>query len=434
MTVTGKSMAKPHEIDDLDELIDRAVDTFFVEGPGPDELAFQAELDAPPAPPPAKEEPKSPPASTASGGPSLDDVVDTLFMSNFDEPPPPSASSRVTSGDMETDRAIDLAVDTLFIEEPETPAPETAQIEVEEIISVEGDEATDDYMIVEEVPAETYEADAEPVETYEAVEEPVEEVTGGEETATYDDAMALEVERHMHTLFQDIAVPKSTPPPTAAPVSEAPPAPKKVVPSPGEAYPLRKLQEAILTLEWEISKRSVTVLNSELHRVRQKFQDNATVDFAVMSMRLVLDYVVKRMSRAHPESIRFLLDVTDFLDRSLATSMEDPLRSFHHILMRYETYKSVVRRAEGLVDRKPPILNDLEIKDPQVFVGTIQAQTTTLMRAGKSLAKRLATAKDPENLIRSFRFLVNRSVNRILESTQKTQAKRVRKAKTGGKA
>jgi hypothetical protein len=424
MTVTGKSMAKPHEIDDLDELIDRAVDTFFVEGPGPDELAFQAELDAPPAPPVEKEVPKGHPTPAASGGPSLDDVVDTLFMSSFDESPAPGASVRVTSGDVETDRAIDLAVDTLFIEEPESPAPETAQIEVEEIIAVEGDEATDDYVVMEE----------EPVEAYEAVVEAVEEVADGEETATYDDAMALEVERHMHTLFQDIAVPKSTPPPTPAPVSEAPPAPKRVVPSTGEAYPLRKLQEAILTLEWEISKRSVTVLNTELHRVRQKFQDNATVDFAIMSMRLVLDYVVKRMSRAHPESIRFLLDVTDFLDRSLATSMEDPLRSFHHILMRYETYKSVVRRAEGLVDRKPPILNDLEIKDTQVFVNTIQAQTTTLMRAGKSLAKRLATTKDPEHLIRSFRFLVNRSVNRILESTQKNQAKRVRKAKTGGKA
>ncbi len=432
-------MAKPREIDDLDELIDRAVDTFFVEGPGPDELAFQAELDASPPPPPEREEPKSPPAPAASGGPSLDDVVDTLFMSSFEEPPSQAASTRMTSGDVETDRAIDLAVDTLFIEEPETAAPETAQIEVEEIISVEGEEAADDFMIVEEEPAEAYEAAVETVEAYESAVETVEEFAGSEETAaeetpTYDDAMALEVERHMHTLFQDIAVPESTPPPTTAPAVEAPAAPKKAISSTGETYPLRKLQEAILTLEWEISKRSVTVLNTELHRVRQKFQDNATVDFAVMSMRLVLDYVVKRMSRAHPESIRFLLDVTDFLDRSLATSMEDPLRSFHHILMRYETYKSVVRRAEGLVDRKPPILNDLGIKDPQVFVSTVQAQTTTLMRAGKSLAKRLGTTKEPEHLIRSFRFLVNRSVNRILESTQKTQAKRVKKAKVGGKA
>lgn len=424
-------MAKPHEIDDLDELIDRAVDTFFVEGPGPDELAFQAELDAPPTPAPKPEEPKGPPAPAAPAtpaGPSLDDVVDTLFMGSFEESPAGPAAARMSSGDSDTDRAIDLAVDTLFIEEPDTAAPETAQIEVEEIISAEGEEAGEDYLVVEEEPAEAYEAGGATT-----VEAPVQEEVDTGQAATYDDAMALEVQRHMHTLFEEVAVPETTPPPVTAPVTEAPRPRRKAAPPAGEPYPLRKLQEAILTLEWEISKRSVTVLNSELHRVRQKFPDNATVDFAVMSMRLVLDYVVKRMSRAHPESIRFLLDVTDFLDRSLATSMEDPLRSFHHILMRYETYKSVVRRAEGLADRKPQILKELGIKDPQAFARTVEAQTTTLLRAGKSLAKRLNTTKDPENLIRSFRFLVNRSVNRILESTQKAQVKKIRKAKTAGK-
>lgn len=416
-------MAKPHEIDDLDELIDRAVDTFFVEGPGPDELAFQAELDAPATPTVPPEESKSPPSPGTPGGPSLDDVVDSLFMSSFEESEDKAATSRRTSGDVETDRAIDLAVDTLFIEEPDTAAPETAQIEVEEIISAEAEDTGGDYPVTE---------------AYEDLVETVEEIAAEKEmtpgqAATYDDAMALEVERHMHTLFQDLAVPKKTPPPATAPPAQTPSVRKKAAQQ-EDVYPLRKLQEAILTLEWEISKRSVTILNNELQRVRHKFQDNATVDFAVMSMRLVLDYVVKRMSRAHPESIRFLLDVTDFLDRSLATSMEDPLRSFHHILMRYETYKSVVRRAEGLIDPKPPILNDLGIKDPQVFVNTVQAQITTLMRAGKSLAKRLRTAKDPENLIRSFRFLVNRSVNRMLESTEKTPVRRGKKAKTGGKS
>ncbi len=52
-------------------------------------------------------------------------------MSSFSTP---SSTSTVTSGDEDTDRAIDLAVDTLFVEEPETPAPETAQIKVEESI------------------------------------------------------------------------------------------------------------------------------------------------------------------------------------------------------------------------------------------------------------------------------------------------------------
>ena len=41
-------------------------------------------------------------------------------------------AGEVTSGDIETDRAIDLAVDTLFVEEPDVPTPETAEVEVAE--------------------------------------------------------------------------------------------------------------------------------------------------------------------------------------------------------------------------------------------------------------------------------------------------------------
>jgi hypothetical protein len=254
--------------------------------------------------------------------------------------------------------------------------------------------------------------------------------------------MAQEIERHMHTMFEEKApppTPEPSPPAQRAAAAMAPPAfprtgPRRKAEAEADQYPLRRLQEAILTLEWEISKRSVTALNSELVKVRQKFQDNVTVDFAAMSMRLVLDYVVKRMSRAHPESIRFLLDVTDYLDKSLASSLEDPLRSFHHILTRYETYKQVVRKAEGLPDRKSALVEDLGIKDPAAFAGMAEAHAAALVKAGKSLVQRISKAKDPENLIRSFRFLVNRSVNRILESTQKGQMqKKPKKPKPGGK-
>jgi hypothetical protein len=157
----------------------------------------------------------------------------------------------------------------------------------------------------------------------------------------------------------------------------------------------------------------------ELQNVRDQFSDNVTVDFAALSMRIVVDYLIKRTSRAHPESVRFLLEVTDFLDRNLATSGKDPLQAFHLILSRYEKYKSTVRKAEGLPDRKPPILNDLEIDNPEVFSEAVQSQAATIIRAGNSLAGRINSTQDPANLIRSFRFLVNRSVNRILDSTYK---------------
>jgi hypothetical protein len=189
------------------------------------------------------------------------------------------------------------------------------------------------------------------------------------------------------------------------------------IPSPGPS-PVRKLQEAILTLEWEISKRSIAVLTTELKRLRLRFQDDVTVDFAAVAMKLVLEYLAQRMSRAHPESIRFLLEVTDLLDESVTAASRDPLGMFHRILNRYETFKSVVRKAEGLPDRKQALLDDLRIDDPQGFAKLVEAQALMLIRASRSLAKGIDKSRDPKNLIRSFRFLVNRSVNRILESTR----------------
>jgi hypothetical protein len=254
--------------------------------------------------------------------------------------------------------------------------------------------------------------------------------------------MAKEIERHLHTLFAETAespaaapatpVAPAAPPPKPKPAPRRPsipepelpplepsPAPQRF-PEPAHAVsPLRKLQEAILTLEWEISRRSVTALANEIRKVRGQYQDNVTVDFAALAMRVVLDYVVKRMSRAHPESIRFLLEVTDYLGKSIDASEEDPLRAFHHILMRYERYKSVVRMAEGLQDKRSASLGQLEIKDPEAFARTVEHHAKTLIRAGRALSKRLPKTSDPENLIRSFRFLVNRSISRVLECTHK---------------
>jgi hypothetical protein len=257
----------------------------------------------------------------------------------------------------------------------------------------------------------------------------------------YDDVMAKEIERHLHSLYEDPAAQaravQSTPspphdprqpdrrpnpePPAAPPtVSAREPRTRVSEPSP-TATPLRKLREAILTLEWEISRRSINSLALELQNVRKLHQDNVTVDFAALAMRVVLDYVAKRMSRAHPESIRFLMEVADYLDRHVAVSEQDPLKAFHQILTRYEAYKTSVRKAEGLPDSNPALNGQLEIRDPELFALTVERHAKALIRAGRSLAKRLPLTQDPENLIRSFRFLVNRSLNRVLELTNKSK-------------
>ncbi len=418
-----ESMARPDETDDLDELIDRAVDTFFVEAPTEEEVSTFA------APQP-KVSPPSKPQPAASGrsykGPSLDEAVDSLFMSAFEETP--TSVSSVSSGDDETDRAIDLAVETLFVEEVEAPPPETTQLEVGE------SDVPDD----EDFKRHVAEHAQKKKRSVPAADRPAPVEPSPGRGPSYDDAMALEIQKHMHTLLEEKSPEPGVPP--QEPDRRAPkPKPARVAPAAqtaepatgttAAASPVRKLQEAILTLEWEISRRSITVLANEIHRLRTRFQDNVVVDFAALSMRVVLEYVVKRMSRAHPESVRFLLEISDYLDRRLKESEEDPLTSFHHILNRYEKYKSIVRKAEGLQDDDPAILHQLEIKDPVAFYKMVDQQTKTIAKAGHSLARKLGKTKDPENLIRSFRFLVNRAVNRILENTLKEKVKKVIKKK-----
>jgi hypothetical protein len=414
-------MPKRDENDDLDQLIDVAVDTFFVEAPTTGEYRIPTESVSPGSSPST---PTETPSGPTTETPSFDEAVDTLFMTAFKGSP-----QSVTSGDQETDWAIDLAVDTLFVEQPEAPPPETAQVEVR--VAESGSEAE---QFVEYNEIQTVSPPRKDLSSKKGAAVPASRSRVASEPAiSYDDVVAEEISRHMHTLYDETAqgdqasvqghvgAPKAAALPREAPVQAA------------DSFPLRKLQETILTLEWEISKRSVSALANELQKVRTRFQDNVTVDFAALAMKVVLEYIVKRMSRAHPESVRFLMEVTDYLDRKLSSSEDDPLVAFHQILTRYEKYKSTVRSAEGLADRTPPILRQLEVRDADAFSRLVERQATTIAKAGRSLARRLGRSGNPEDVIRSFRFLVSRSVNRILESTLKEDARKLSGTKTRAK-
>ncbi|MEW6351693.1 MAG: hypothetical protein AB1646_21805 [Thermodesulfobacteriota bacterium] len=430
-------MARGHQpTEDLDELIDRAVDTFFVEESElhPSGRGEAVEPERPATPKAAS------PKDRKGEGVSLDSALDDLFSTPPDEldsegGPVKSVTtptSLISSGDAETDKAIDFAVDTLFVEVPETAIPETTELDVSDVIEaeeaplvVEGEGPTIDLDLADEI---RLEPDASWAEA-----SPMDAAAGASETTVaYDDLMAREIERHFESAFVEPEAPvEPAVPRRKAAVAPQPPAveaPRPAAAAPVQAQALRKLQEAILTLEWEISKRSVASVMKELKSIRSQFQDDVTVDFAALSMRLVVDYLIKRTHQAHPESIRFLLDVTDLLDRSVSTPNLDPLAAFHRILSRYEKYKSTVRKAEGLPDRQPAILGELEIKDPEIFAEIVKAHAQTILKAGYSLAKRIHNTTDSANLIRSFRFLVTRSINRILDGTLKSKgAKPIKK-------
>ena len=420
-------MSNSNDTDDFEALIDRAVDTFFVEGPADGQVAaeevggdeqtdfdFSGEESSPPAP---------------AGKDDLTQAVDSLFMDSFSSDSDLEQQTMITSGDDETDRAIDLAVDTLFVEEPHaSDIPETTVVPAEVVKIPEVEDLPDPQATVPKPQAAPPPPQPAPPEPTAAPPAQDDFDLGFAETSppetaplpSHEEQMTEHLEQHLGSMLDDVfaeeTVPQQAPDPIQAQAPAAQPVQRA---SSGGPSPLKQLQEAILTLEWEISRRSVKALVDEIRLVRKHYQENVTVDFAALSMRVVLDYVVKRMSRAHPESIRFLLEVADFLDRSVSLSESDPLRAFHFILTRYEKYKSLVRKAEGLPDPRPTILDELDIMDPQAFSKIVESQAKTLVRAGNVLAKSLAQSDDPKNLIRSFRFLVNRSANRILEQTNR---------------
>jgi hypothetical protein len=424
-------MAKSDDMEDLNRLIDIAVDTLFVEVSEEDEQVLGDDSLGPGLS--ASHSGSSSPAYRKTHS-SPETVTGSSQFESLHHGEPSGQDRTTTSGDLETDRAIDLAVDTLFVEEPEAATPETAEVESLEF-EVELEELADG-----EEPSDFVE-EAE-------VEVEMEELFGGEEpsdrydskasvgitadagkgrflgAAPSENALAGDIHRENLTrqekslrgapLKREAAVPRQRPVGGAQQVSA-----------------LVKLQEAILTLEWEISPRSVTVLSKELAKLRARFRDDVTMDFGALAMRLVLDYVAKRMSRAHPESIRFLLVVAGLLHMNATSGATDPLAAFHQILTRYESFKVTVRKAEGLPERGAASISDLAIDDPESFSKMVAAQALTLLNAGKSLAKKLDTTDDSRNLIRSFRFLVTRSANRILEHTHKKRIDRDAVKKSG---
>ena len=186
-------MPKRDETDDLDRLIDVAVDTFFVEAPTSGEHRVATD-NASPGPSPSSAAGTA--AAPASKKPSLDEAVETLFMTAFKGTP-----SSVTSGDQDTDWAIDLAVDTLFVEQPETPPPETAQLDVR--VAESGSDA-EQFVEYNEIPAA-----APPRKEPTAKRGPAVPASGTgvapESAFTYEDAVAEEISRHMNTLLSETA-------------------------------------------------------------------------------------------------------------------------------------------------------------------------------------------------------------------------------------
>ena len=139
-----------HPTEDLDVLIDQAVDTFCVEESELDPAVLKGDDSG--SNPASKEAAGK--AGKTSQGVSLDSALDEMFSTPLEEDPPPHHSpaggaatptSLISSGDPETDRAIDFAVETLFVEIADIApgSPETTEIEVSDVVAALDDSASE---------------------------------------------------------------------------------------------------------------------------------------------------------------------------------------------------------------------------------------------------------------------------------------------------
>ncbi len=281
-------MAKSDDMEDLNRLIDIAVDTLFVEVSEEDEQVLGDDSLGPGLS--ASHSGSSSPADRKTHS-SPETVSGSSLFESFHDSELSGQDRTTTSGDLETDRAIDLAVDTLFVEEREAATHETAEVESLEF-EVELEELADgeepsDFVEEAEVEVEMEElfGGEEPSDRYDSKASVGITADAGKgrflEAAPSENALAGDIHRGNLTrqekslrgapLKREAAVPRQRPVGGAQQVSA-----------------LVKLQEAILTLEWEISPRSVTVLSKELAKLRARFRDDVTMDFGALAMRLVL--------------------------------------------------------------------------------------------------------------------------------------------------
>ena len=167
--------------------------------------------------------------------------MDSLFSTSFQDTPTEMRQSTVvvTSGDDDTDRAIDLAVDTLFVEEPDAPPPETMELEVTAVeVPLDAglfaeDEFKKGFQPSPAAPPPPQPAPAPPRPAAPPKAPPA------KPAADYDDVMAREIERHMRTVYEE---PSASPPkPEREPIAPAPrrPAAPPPPPQPAPAPPAR---------------------------------------------------------------------------------------------------------------------------------------------------------------------------------------------------
>lgn len=156
-----------------------------------------------------------------------------------------------------------------------------------------------------------------------------------------------DVDAYIDSAIDELFVPKkSTAPPTAAAVPAEPPTGEPAA-APGPGPVLEALQEALLSLEWEVSDRNIRSFEREVRALGEQFCADRHVG-AVVQMALGVSKYLKAVGEvASPLGVQFptaVLRTLELLLREPAAPAPDRKAAVEQLLDKYRRLQAEVRR------------------------------------------------------------------------------------------
>ncbi|MEW6487957.1 MAG: hypothetical protein AB1578_08585 [Thermodesulfobacteriota bacterium] len=166
-----------------------------------------------------------------------------------------------------------------------------------------------------------------------------------------------EVDAYIDTAIDELFVPKrSTASPAAAPEPTEPPQGEAAAP-PGPGHVLEALQEALLSLEWEVSDRNIRSFEREVRALGQQFSADRHVGAVVQMALGVSKYLTAVGEVASPLGVQFptaVLRTLEVLLRERATPAAERKAAVEQLLEKYRRLQAEVRRPAARAPEAAP--------------------------------------------------------------------------------
>jgi pilus assembly protein FimV len=121
-------------------------------------------------------------------------------------------------------------------------------------------------------------------------------------------------------------------------------------------YPLRNLKEMVLSIDWEISDKSMAGFLKEVDRLKQQYQeDKITVSFLKM-LAGVGRYINAKRAKAHPSSIKLLSPIYLNLEKVISSNKltdTDKRRILFSDIRKFKKLKEEIALAKAPINEIP---------------------------------------------------------------------------------